>query len=47
MTSDERLLQAIKFMLGCFIADKWHVKHPATWGHIIRELRRAGLEVRL
>lgn len=45
MSCEEKILNIIKFMLGCFIAERFHVTHPATWGHIVRELRRAGVNV--
>ena len=46
MTSNERLINTIRFMLDRMIADKYHRRNPMTWGHIIRELRRCGLEVK-
>lgn len=46
MTTFERLVVVALFMADRMIATGYAEKHPATWGHIVRELRKCGLEVR-
>ena len=41
----QRLNHTVHFMLGCFEAIGGDRKHPATYAHIVRELKRCGLEV--
>lgn len=47
MTQQERLEHTVRFMLDCMITEQFDTLHPATWGHILRELKRAGMDVRL
>lgn len=41
----ERIMHTVAFMVECMVADGWAKKHPATFDHILRELKRCGMEV--
>ena len=41
----QRLNHTVAFILDSLRATGWDRKHPAVFQHIVRELRRSGVEV--
>lgn len=43
MVQTQQLIVVIKFMLGRMLDAHYNRTHPASWGYILRELRKAGM----